>query len=218
MSTARLTARTRNFLPMACLFAVLCWVFSAAPAAANDPFIKTAQDWLNGLETAQARFIQTAADGKQMTGNFYLRRPGRLRFEYDAPIEDFIVADGIFIYFYDGEMREMSNAPIGQTLADFILRASLDLGSDRSDLIVEETRHEKDIFRLILVQRDDPYAGKIILDFTKTPFALSQWMIVDAQGSTTEIRLIDLQRDMALAGALFRFVDPHEGKGGRFNN
>lgn len=201
---------------LALTFALL--LAASAPARAGDPMVKTAQDWLNALSTAKARFIQTGPDGRQATGTFYLNRPGRLRFEYDAPVEDFIVADGYFIHFYDAEMKEVSDAPIGQTLADFILRDHLDLSNPKSDLVVEETRHTDNIFRLVLVQSADPYSGSVVLDFNKAPFQLVQWMIVDLQGAATQVQLLDFERDQRLAGELFRFIDPNERKGGRFNN
>ncbi len=65
-----------------------------------------------GLKTVKARFVQTAPDGGQTRGTFYLNRPGKLRFQYDPPLKDFVVADGLFIYFYDGELEQQSNAPI----------------------------------------------------------------------------------------------------------
>lgn len=216
-ATMRLSTIFRAFA-LRFFAAAMLVMLACVPARASDPLIQTAQDWLNGLGTAKARVIQTGADGRQATGTFYLNRPGRLRFEYDPPVMDFIVADGYFIHFYDAEMQEVSNAPIGQTLADFILRDHLNLSDPKSDLVVEETRHAGNIFRLVLVQSEDPYAGSVMLDFTKEPFQLVQWVIADAQGGTTQVELLDLERDQQLAGTLFRFVDPNEKKGGRFNN
>ena len=90
-----------------------------AQTAARD--IQTAEEYLNNLKTMKAEFIQIAHNGAQLSGMFYLNRPGELRFEYNE-VDDFIVADGLLIYFYDSELKEQTNAPIGQTLADFLLR------------------------------------------------------------------------------------------------
>ena len=74
-------------------FTVLVLAF---PAFASDgPDIKDvtqrAQDYLQNLKSARARFVQTTHDGSQLVGTFYLQRPGRLKFEYDDPIEDFVL-------------------------------------------------------------------------------------------------------------------------------
>ena len=88
------------------------------PASTAD--IERAEKYLQDLKTAQARFVQTTHNGTQLVGTFYLSRPGKLRFEYDAPMEDFVVADGMFIYFYDAELEEQTNAPIKATMASLL--------------------------------------------------------------------------------------------------
>ncbi len=110
-----------------------------ASATQRTPEVQEAERYLQKLKTAKARFIQTTSSGPQLSGDFYLSRPGKLRFQYDAPLKDYIVADGSFIYFYDGDIDEQSNAPIGQTLADFILRPNIRLTNE--DLNIERIMH-----------------------------------------------------------------------------
>ena len=94
-----------------CLFLVFS-SFGNAQTAATD--IQRAENYLRNLDTVKAEFIQTAHNGSRLSGTFYLNRPGKLRFEYNE-VKDFIVADGVFIYFYDSELQEQTNAPIGHT-------------------------------------------------------------------------------------------------------
>jgi outer membrane lipoprotein-sorting protein len=187
-------------------------IVSSLPAHANDPFLKKAEDWFNNLKTAKANFTQIGYDGRQATGQFYLKRPGRLRFEYDAPLKDFVVADGIMVHFYDGELEDMSNAPIGQTPADFILRKRLDFTSVDSDLIVRKTEHKHNIFRVVMIQKEDPEAGEIVLDFTKKPMQLNGWLIKDSLGNITQINLDGLVLNERLDPALFVYKDPKAPK------
>lgn len=167
--------------------------------------IKTAEDYLNGLKTARARFVQTTHDGTQLVGTFYLQRPGKLRFQYDPPIEDFVVADGLFIYFYDSQLGEQTNAPIGQTLADFILRKDLKL---RDDLTVRDIRHSGDLVQIEVVQTSDPDAGSLTLGFSQDPITLKKWRVVDAQGLITEVELFYLKTDIKMPSDLFVYKDP----------
>jgi outer membrane lipoprotein-sorting protein len=83
----------------------------------SNPDVKKAEAYLQGLKTAKADFVQISSLGSRLSGQFYLNRPGKLRFDYNE-VDDFIVADGVFVYFYDSQLGEQSNAPIGQTLAD----------------------------------------------------------------------------------------------------
>lgn len=171
--------------------------------------VKSAEDYLNSLTTARARFVQTTHDGTQLVGTFYLDRPGKLRFQYDPPIEDFVVADGIFIYFYDSQLKEQSNAPIGQTLADFLLRPTLKL---RDDLTVKEVSRGGDLMQIQVVQTSDPDAGSLTLGFSENPMTLKKWRVIDGQGLITEVELFYLKTDVKHPGDLFVYKDPNGKK------
>ena len=182
---------------------------ASPPPSLEDltPHVREAERYLNGLDTAKARFLLTSADGAQQIGTFYLNRPGRLRFEYDPPAKDFIVADGLLIYFYDGQLGQQSNAPIGQTLADFLLRKDIRLGGD-----VEVLRIMRggDLLQITLAQKNDPGAGTLTLGFAENPMALKKWRVVDAHGQTVEVELFQLQTGMRLASDLFVYRDPNQ--------
>lgn len=188
---------------------------TAAPSsepAARANGVADVETYLQTLDTVQARFIQTAPDGTQASGIFYLDRPGKLRFEYDPPLKDFVVADGTFIYFYDGQVKQQTNAPIGQTLADFLLRKNLKLSGD---ITVTRMRRAGGLLQVTAVQTADPKAGHITLGFTERPqLALKKWRVLDAQGQVTEVELFDARRNMAFPDGLFSWRDPNKKTGG----
>jgi outer membrane lipoprotein-sorting protein len=194
------------------LFAFILCLLSLPSLAANsisynkDSVIRKVETYFQSLTTAEASFLQTANDGTQHTGKFYLSRPGRLRFQYDAPLTDFIVADGAFIYFYDGQLKQQSNAPISQTLADFILRNHLKLSGD---LRVTKIAKGAGLLQVTIVQTSDPASGSLTLGFTETPkFELKKWHIRDASGAVTEIELSKLKRGVKFKSGLFNYFDP----------
>lgn len=188
----------------------------------QNKLIKQVEDYLQSLIKVQANFVQTTPQGNQISGVFYLKRPGRLRFDY-AGIDDFVVADGQFIYFYDAELGAQSNAPIGQTLAHFLLRKdiSLDKGVSVSKLIESE-----DAIIMTLAQDDDPEAGSMTLFFDKDntkadkkdapPITLSQWIVRDAQGDLTKVDLsrltTNLDSKIDFPDLLFVYRDPKTDK------
>lgn len=188
-------------------------LFLSFPAQAqggdDSAAVAQAEDYLRGLKTAKARFLQTAPDGKQALGTFYLNRPGKLRFEYDPPVRDFVVADGFFIYFYDATLGEQSNAPIGQTLADFLLRADLRLSGD---VTVQEMRRSGGLLLLTLTQTDDPGAGTLILGFEEEPMRLKKWRVIDATGAIVEVELFQVEENVPVASNLFVYAAPTTGK------
>ena len=198
---------------ISCVLLLLSLPAFAAPDTA--PSVKKAEEYLRDLGTAQARFLQTASDGSQYIGTFYLDRPGKLRFEYDDPIEDFVVADGFFIYFYDAELEEQTNAPIGQTLADFLLRADLKLSGD---VTVTNVERKGGLLQVTLTQTGDTNAGSLTLGFDEKPFALKKWRVTDPQGAVTEVELFQLQTGIHIDSALFTYQGPKEKHPFRVNN
>lgn len=189
------------------LLALFAGIIFAAPAYAqvSDPEITKAENYLENLDTAQADFIQTSSLGSRLSGKFYLDRPGKLRFDYNE-VKDFVVADGVFVYFYDSQMEQQSNAPIGQTLADFLLREDLSLSGE---LQVTKLYKKDGFVSITVVQKDDPSVGQVELIFSEVPYALSRWRVTDAQGETTEVQLKNLQTGVKFKdNGLFAYRDP----------
>ncbi|MBI1216082.1 MAG: outer membrane lipoprotein carrier protein LolA [Alphaproteobacteria bacterium] len=187
----------------------------SAPAAApnlsrrDEATVKAAEKYLSSLVTLQARFVQTANDGSKMTGDFMLKRPGRMRFQYDPPSTDFIVADGTFIYYYDGEMKQQSNALISHSLANFFLRKDLSLSGD---ITVVHVGHRDGMAQIRLVQTKEPKSGALTLVMSEKPMTLQGWRVVDASGATTEVALTNQMTGIALDGGLFHYYDPKRQK------
>lgn len=178
-------------------------VLLSVPAFAqeqNNRYIAQAENWLSNLNTAKADFRQIDYQGRELRGKFYINRPGRLRFEYEQPIEDHIIADGTFIYFHDGETNQANSAPIGATMADFILRDDVSMDGK---IKVESVRERNGYVQIALSQADQPGTGQLILNFSKAPFTLKSWRIIDAQGLTTDIILSDFERVSRLDPRLF---------------
>jgi len=182
------------------LFLIMCAMLTFPVFADDAKIIAQAQNWLQGFQTAQARFEQIDYQGQSQYGQFYIHRPGRLRFEYDAPIKDYIVADGYLIHFYDGESDQVNSAPIGSTLADFILRDNITFNDK---VIVDDVRDIGQNILITLSQADQQGMGQIILNFAKEPFALTAWRIIDAQGFTTDMILSDMKQGGEVPPSLF---------------
>lgn len=187
---------------------VLCIYVPQALAQTTAGDIQKAETYLKNLDTVKADFIQTDHYGSRLSGTFYLNRPGKLRFEYNE-IDDFIVADGFFIYFYDSELGEQTNAPIGQTLADFLLRENLSL---KGELSVKDISRDNDYVMITLVEKGDEGAGSVKLFFNEAPYQLKKWQVTDATGLTTEIMLQNMQRDIKLPARLFAYFKPKQDK------
>lgn len=195
------------------LIFALVFLLMAAPvqAAVGEHIadIQKAEDYLRSLDTAQADFILKDSNGAKLSGIFKLDRPGRLRFDYNE-VKDFIVADGYFIYFYDAQMEEQTNAPIGQTLADFLLRKDIKL---TGDVTVTDVTKSNGQTAITLIQTAEPGAGSLQLFFSDVPFQLTRWIVRDSTGAVSEIMLKNMQRGVKFPSSTFAYIDPKLGTG-----
>jgi len=191
------------------LIALMFFAVSAQAAEKPLPPAAEIESYLNGLSTVSARFEQIAPDGQTSAGHFTLKRPGRMRFEYDPPVQDFIVADGLMVYYYDAKMKQQSSAPIGASLANFFLRKDLSLSGDLT--VYDVTRIDAAV-EMTLTQTKDPQAGSLTLIFSEAPLALKGWRVIDMQGLVTEIKLSEMEAGIALKNGLFHYADPEKKK------
>ena len=192
------------------LFIVICmglFLPAARADVVSDPLpgVGTIEAYLNGISTLRAHFTQTASDGKEAEGTFLLKRPGRMRFDYAPPVPDFIVADGLLVYYYDGKMKQQSNVPIRKSLADFFLRANLTLAGD---VTVMDIRREAGFLNVLLIQTGHPDTGSLTLGFSEHPLQLRKWRVIDEQGLTTEVALSNIETGIDLSNNLFHYYDP----------
>jgi outer membrane lipoprotein carrier protein len=92
------------------------------PASAALAAGQALEDYLSGLTSLSSNFEQITfnADHSAMaesSGVFYLRRPGKFRWEYQKPGEQIIVADGDRVYVYDVELEQVSHQDQTKALA-----------------------------------------------------------------------------------------------------
>lgn len=158
------------------------------------------EQYLNGLGTVKASFQQYTASEGLAFGRLYLRRPGRMRIEYDPPSEIVLVADGTLLSYYDAELNHIEQVPLKLSPMWFLLRSNVRLGGD---VTVTEFRRKADNILIGLVQSDEPDAGSVQLEFGDKPLELRQWTITDSAGTQVRVGLYDAQFGVQLANELF---------------
>jgi outer membrane lipoprotein-sorting protein len=195
--------------------AALALVLSAALAATTTPTkplsdadradVTRIENYLNGVNTMKARFLQVGPEGGYASGSIFLSRPGRMRIEYDPPTKMLIVATGIWLIYVDTELQQATYLPIDSTPATFLLRPALQLDKE---IAVVGLERGPGVLRLALSDKKDPRAGRIVLTFSDKPLALQKWAVTDAQGKVTNVALVDPVFGVQLAPTLFQYVDP----------
>ncbi|ARJ66471.1 hypothetical protein WV31_12735 [Magnetospirillum sp. ME-1] len=177
------------------------------PLSAQDKAdIARAEEYLNGVTTLKARFLQVSPNGTSVEGDAYLSRPGKLRLQYDPPSPLLVVADGSFLIVHDSQLGEPSYIPLGSTPAGILVRPGVKL--DGGDVAVTRVTRQPGVVRISVVEADDAAAGEITLVFSDKPFALRQWLVKDAQHQVTTVSLYQAQSGLSLDSKLFEFKNP----------
>jgi outer membrane lipoprotein-sorting protein len=164
----------------------------------ND--LKRISTYLDGIHTMRARFEQVAAGGGLASGKIFLRRPGLMRVEYAPPMPVLLVADGLWVNYYDSDLDQLTQIPISQTPVWFLLQETIDFSPA---ITVTRIERSPGAMRLSLYQTEHPDAGSASLTFADDPLQLKQWTITDSQGTQVEIALQDAVFGGALANDLF---------------
>ena len=185
------------------VLSALALLFAAAlPAQAQGQVgVPEIEKYLNSLRTMQARFVQTNPNGSIIQGTFYVRRPGRLRFEYDPPSQLKIVADGFQVTMWDPTTKDFGQWPIGWTAASFLVKDPLSLSGD---LRVEKLERVNGLIEATMSQAKKPQDGKVIVRFVENPLTLRGWTIIDNRGQQVTVALNGMQTGMQLANSLFK--------------
>lgn len=171
------------------------------PALAEMIPLSGLSAYLNGLTTAETRFTQTNADGSISTGELYIKRPGRVRFEYDAPDRSLVLASAGTVAIFDAKSNQPPEQyPLKRTPLNLILGAKIDLGQSR--MVVGQSSDEKTT-HVVAQDPDHPDYGTIELVFTNSPVALSEWIITDDLGSETTVTLGPLVTGKTYQPSLF---------------
>lgn len=187
----------------------------AAPALAqvsykDQPLVDQAAAYLQGLKTGKGRFVQTDSRGGPSSGVFYLSRPGKARFEYEAPTQLLIVADGRTVSVYDQRLKTFDRYPLGATPLGIFLSRRIRLDEE---VRVTNLTHTSEGFSLTVKDASGNTDGSLTMEFATAPMALRGWTVMDAQGVRTHVRLTDFAPTSGLDPALFVLRDPRRGGG-----
>jgi outer membrane lipoprotein-sorting protein len=201
---------------MAALAAALSLAALADPALAQSntaalpphdlALVDKATRYLQSLTEAHGRFEQTNARGTMQTGDIYLKRPGKARFQYDPPSGLLVVSDGRNVSVWDARLRTFDRTPLGATPLGILLAARVRLDED---VDVFRVGAYDDGFYLSARNANDQAQteGYITLLFGGNPMVLRGWTLVDGQGQSTKVKITDLKAQPIDPG-LFVLGDP----------
>ena len=199
--------------PLRALLAPLALVALSAPAFADKIPLGDLSAYLNSLATVQSDFTQVNADGTVSLGKIFIKRPGRVRFEYAPPDKSLVLASAETVAIFDAKSNQPPEEyPLRRTPLNLILAPRIDLG--RAKMVVGHKEVENTT-RVVAQDPEHPEYGTIELVFTADPIALRQWVITDDLGQHTTVILGELTPVSNLAASLFNIVEENSRRSQR---
>ena len=135
-----------------------------------------------------------------------------MRFEYNPPEETLVVASANAVYIADGKSNHPPETyPLRRTPLNLILERRVDLGA--RDMVIGHFGDETTT-TLVAQDPDAPENGRIEIQFSNDPLALTEWTIVDGGGARTRVVLIESETALQFPARPFNIVQEQEARGG----
>jgi outer membrane lipoprotein-sorting protein len=158
--------------------------------------------YLSSLQTLVGNFVQVGPDGSKTKGDFYIQKPGKVRFEYDAPSPIAIIADGSSVAVRDRKLATQDIYPLSQTPLRFLLSDRIDLLKDTN--VVSVTAD--DVFISVTIEEKQALIGtsRLMLMIGTKDGQLKQWTVTDPQGYDTTVAVYNLDTAKKVDPGLFK--------------
>ncbi|TCQ06742.1 outer membrane lipoprotein-sorting protein [Rhizobium sp. PP-F2F-G36] len=192
----------RTFVAGVAVFGVLVTIgLPLDPAAAQST--GTAQkiaDHFASVKTMSGEFVQFGPRGEQTGGKFFISRPGRIRFNYEAPSPMRVIADGKSVVIGNQKLKTWDLYPLSKTPLNLLLSNSIDL----SGKTVRDVKEETDLITIVLGDRSIFGDSTITMMFDPKTYDLRQWTITDPQKKDTSVMIFNVKTGMPMDDAVFR--------------
>jgi outer membrane lipoprotein-sorting protein len=158
--------------------------------------------YLSSLQTLVGNFVQVGPDGSRTRGDFYIQKPGKVRFEYDEPSPIAIIADGSSVAVRDRKLATQDIYPLSQTPLRYLLSDRIDLLKDTN--VVSVTAD--DVFVSVTIEEKQALIGtsRLMLMIGAKDGQLKQWTVTDPQGYDTTVAVYNLDTSKRVDPGMFK--------------
>jgi outer membrane lipoprotein-sorting protein len=168
---------------------------AAAPQGSTDSeakqraLVERINGYLSNIQTLVGDFVQVGPDGARTEGQFFIQKPGKVRFEYKPPSRVDVIADGQSVVVRDRKLATQDLYPLSQTPLRYLLSDRIDLGRDTNLVSVAAD----DVFvTLVIEEKQFVGTNRLVLMFGAKDLQLRQWTVTDPQGYDTTVAVYNL--------------------------
>lgn len=158
--------------------------------------------YLSNVRQLHGNFVQVGPDGSKSEGEFFIQKPGKVRFDYNPPSPIELIADGSSVVVRDRKLATQDLYPLSQTPLRFLLADQINLMRDTNVIGV----FADDVFVTVVVEERQILGGthRLMLMFGAQDYQLRQWTVTDPQGYDTTVAVYNLSSGKAADPNMFR--------------
>ncbi|MEE8583367.1 MAG: signal peptidase II [Acidobacteriota bacterium] len=201
---------------LSCLALLPCLAIQPTPSARQ--LVQSLQERYDQIQSLSAKFRQITKDRgitQQEEGILLMKRPGRMRWEYQVPRRKLFVSDGKKSYFYNVGAKQVVESELdlenrgspllflmgrGRLLSDF--EADFETGEEPlmgSNWLLRLTP------RLSQIQPDYEY---VLLEFDRSTLRIHRLSVIDPIGNRNDYILSEVQENLPIPEKEFRLKIP----------
>lgn len=184
----------------------------AALTAQQAADLKRITDHWNQIQVVQGQFSQVDSGGGASTGDFMIKKPGRFRFDYNAPEELTVVADGYTVAVEDRKLETQDRYPLVETPLSVLVDQNVTLQRPDLQIISVTKKAEAIVVHLKSLKKDAQ--GELLIAFTEADLSLLYWVVRDPQGTQVTVRVsnVKLGGDIPAAKFFIKQTDEDDGR------
>lgn len=153
----------------------------------------------SSVRTMMGEFVQFGPRGEQTGGKFYIERPGKIRFDYEAPSGFRVTSDGNSVVIMNKKLNTADLYPLSKTPLKLLLDERIDLSGDK----VQTVREDDDLTTIKMSDKSVFGNSTITMMFDSASYDLRQWTITDAQGKDTTVMIFNVQQGVTFDPSVF---------------
>jgi outer membrane lipoprotein-sorting protein len=173
---------------------------AAAAATLNPNIAQAIADHFSSIKSMKGGFLQIGPRGDQMSGSFFIQRPGKMRFNYDSPSRMRVICDGNNVQVINDQTQTRNMYQLSKTPLSLLLANKIDLSAD----MVRNVDSQPDLTKITLGNRTVFGDSTITMIFDSKTYDLRQWTVIDPQGKTTDVIINNVKTNVAFDDSVFR--------------
>ena len=179
-------------------------IFSIEFALPKNKTLNLIKDYLGDIRTLEAKFSQTNHRGDIMTGDLFLKKPGKIRFSYDPPYNLQIVSKQQAVLIFDPKNSGSGPLiyPMSSTPLSFLIER--DLSS-----FINENGESFELDELLFFKIRNPQYN-LSIEFNKNPVSIAGWEFENQMGEIIRIKLKNIQKNNYLSDEIFKTEKDYE--------